>query len=89
MEDMRNYYSNNDYNNMFNGLIGKVFYNICNDNENYYRTIRVHRNPFSNTIVPQISNPVYGIPPEGMDAINPHLLSRLQKNRFSLGTMEY
>ena len=25
-----------------NGMIGKVFYHKCEDNTNYYRTIRLH-----------------------------------------------
>lgn len=87
--DMRDYYSNRDWNNMFGGIVGKIYYHICDDNKNYYRTIRVARDPYKNTIVPQISMPVYGIPPEGLEPISPMLLSRLQRNRFSMGMTEF
>ena len=62
-----------------NGLIGKVFYHICPDNDKYYRTIRIHHNPFTNSLQPQLSNPVYGIPPDGMQAIHPLMLNRLMR----------
>ena len=60
-----------------NGMIGKVFYHKCEDNTNYYRTIRLHFNPFSNSIQKQVSNPVYGEPPDGMEALPPTLFGRL------------
>jgi len=87
--DRRDNLSLKDYNNMNGNLIGKVYYHICDDNKNYYRTIRIARNPFRNVLIPQISNPVYGIPPIGLDPISPILLSRLQRNRYSMGMMEY
>ncbi len=60
-----------------NGMIGKVFYHRCDDDKNYYRTIRLHFNPFANTIQKQISNPVYGEPPIGLEPLPPRLLSSL------------
>lgn len=68
-----------------NGMIGKVFYHKCEDDSRYYRTIRLHFNPFSNSIVKQISNPVYGIPPEGIPALPPGLLGRLTGMRLDDG----
>tara|TARA_E500000318_G_C3567668_1_gene216428 strand:+ start:890 stop:1162 length:273 start_codon:yes stop_codon:yes gene_type:complete len=68
-----------DYNQWHNGMIGKVFYTLCPDDKNYYRTIRLHLNPFINAIRPQISNAVYGTPPDGMKEINPTLLQRVMR----------
>ena len=34
------------------------YYHLCDDNKNHYRTIRVARDPYKNTTVPQISMPV-------------------------------
>ena len=42
--------------------INKVYYSICPDNENYYRTIRLHRNPLTGNIESQVSNVVFGDP---------------------------
>ena len=59
--------------------VNKVYYSICSDNENYYRTIRLHRNPFTGNIESQVSNPVYGDPESlGLDPIPPLMRSKLQ-----------
>ena len=59
--------------------INKVYYSICPDNENYYRTIRLHRNPFTGNIESQVSNVVFGDPEStGLDPIPPLMRSKLQ-----------
>ena len=68
-----------------NGLIGKVFYHVCDDDSNYFRTVRLHFNPFSNSIQKQVSNPVYGTPQDGMEALPPGLLGRLNGMCLSNG----
>ena len=45
-----------------NTQVGNIYYSICPDNDNYYRTIRLHRNPLTGNIESQVSNPVYGDP---------------------------
>jgi len=67
----------------WNSQIGKVYYHICPDNEKYYRTIHIRHNPFSNTLVPSLSNPVYGVPPEGLEPINPLMLNKLMRLQMS------
>lgn len=67
-----------DLQNISNGMIGKVFYHICKDDPNYYRTIRLHFNPFANKIQKMVSNPVYGTPPDGIDPLPPTLFGRLE-----------
>lgn len=66
-----------DLKNITNGMIGKVYYHKCEDDTRYYRTIRLHFNPFSNSIQKQVSNPVYGEVPPGMEAMPPRLMSGL------------
>jgi hypothetical protein len=66
-----------DLKNITNGMIGKVYYHRCEDDKNYYRTIRLHFNPFSNSIQKQVSNPVYGEVPPGMEAMPPRLMGGL------------
>ena len=39
-----------DNQNWHNGLIGKMFYHKCPDNDKYFRSIRISHNPFTNTI---------------------------------------
>lgn len=61
----------------WNKLIGKVFYQIHPNNPNEYRTIRMSFNIFADKITPQVSNWVYGVPPEGIEPVNPRVLSSL------------
>ncbi len=67
-------------------LAGQVFYNICDDNSDYYRTIFIRFNPFTNAMQPMVSNPIYGTPPDGMEPVNKMMLARMmrmqQKNDF-------
>ena len=59
--------------------VNKVYYSICPDNEKYYRTIRLHRNPLRGNIESQVSNPVYGdVKSTGLDPIPPLMRSKLQ-----------
>ena len=64
---------------MGSSLAGQTFYSICPDNEKYYRTIYIRFNPFTNAMQPMISNPVYGIPPEGMQPINKTMLASMMR----------
>ena len=62
-----------------NHLRGKTFYHICEDNPKYYRTIFIRYNIWTNTLIPHISDILYGAPPPGMDAIAPQTLSYLTR----------
>ena len=66
-----------------NGEIGKIYYYRCPDNNNYFRSIRLHFNPWVNAITPQISNPIYGEPPEGLEEISTLRLQTLMKHQMS------
>ena len=59
--------------------IGRIYYHRCEDNPKYFRTIRIWHNPFTNANQPQISNPVYGEPPDNLDPIPKLMLSRLMR----------
>ena len=71
------------YSNAHHSLRGKIFYRRCPDDSRYYRSIRLHFNPFVNKLVPQISNPVMGEPPEELQEIPPLLLSRIMRDQMS------
>ena len=58
-------------------LVGQTFYTKCPDDSRYYKTVFIRFNPFTNAMQPMISNPIYGEPPDTMDAINPLILQRL------------
>ena len=60
-------------------LVGQTFYSRCPDDSRYYKTIYIRFNPFTNALQPMISNAIYGTPPDGMEEINPLLLSRLTR----------
>ena len=66
-----------------NGEIGKIYYFRCPDNNNYFRSIRMHFNPWVNAITPQISNPVFGEPPEGLEEISALRLQTLLRHQMS------
>ena len=58
-------------------LIGREFYVICPDRNDYYRTVYMKKNPFTGNLQTMLSNPVYGVPPEGIPEMPENLLSRL------------
>ena len=66
-----------------NGEIGKIYYHRCPDNNKYFRSIRLHFNPWVNAITPQLSNPIYGEPPEGLEEISTLRLQTLMKHQMS------
>ena len=66
----------------WDSTIGKIYYYKCPDDPRYFRTIRVHHNPFINANVPQISPPIgspalYGEPPDGLPEIPKMMLTKL------------
>lgn len=66
----------------FNSAAGKVFYILTPDDNRYYRTVYVRYNPFTQTLQPFVSNPIYGTPPEEMTPMSPLQLSRLQRTQM-------
>ncbi len=57
--------------------IGKIYWSRCEDNPNYFRTVRIARNPMTGNIQPQISNITPGNPPPDMDEIPPLMKRKL------------
>lgn len=56
-----------------NNLIGKIYYEKANDDQRYYRSIRIGWNGMANKMVLQYSNFIMGEPPEGMQPMNSNL----------------
>ena len=71
-----------DQKQFYSHLYGKSFYIKCPDDENYYRTVFIKHNVFTNAPQVMTSNAVYGTPPEGMSEMNPMMYSRLQRQAF-------
>tara|TARA_B100000287_G_C20391639_1_gene685918 strand:- start:74 stop:319 length:246 start_codon:yes stop_codon:yes gene_type:complete len=67
---------------MTNKEIGKIYFHRCEDNPRYFRSIRIGYNPFLKCITPQISNPIYGEPPEGLEEMPMMKLQRLLSNQM-------
>lgn len=63
----------------FNSHVGKTYYALCPDNNKYFRTVFIKRNPFTQSLQPLISNPIYGVPPDGVPQISPLMLQRLNR----------
>jgi len=70
-----------------NGMIGRMYSQKDEKDDKQYRTVRLSFNPFANKIVPQWSNLVVGVPPEGMKPLPPNLLGSL--SRFQAHTPEF
>ena len=66
-----------------NKHVGKIYYHLCPDDKRFFRTIRIHHNPFTNSTQPQVSNPVYGNPPPELEEIPPLMLQRLMTMKLS------
>jgi hypothetical protein len=47
----------------FNSHVGKTFYILCPDDNNYYRTVHIKRNPFTNSY--NLSSPIQFMVPKG------------------------
>jgi len=72
VQDIRNY----------NSQVGKTYYVLCNDNQNYYRSVYVRYNPFTQNLQPMVSDPIYGTPPETLEPMSPLQLSRLMRTQI-------
>ena len=64
--------------------IGKIYYSICDDNSNYFRTIRIARNPFTGNLQTQVSNITAGSPPPDMEQIPPLMKTKLMSMNNAL-----
>ena len=67
-------------------LEGNTYYFKCPNDNRYYKTIYIKRNPFSpNHLQPMISNEIFGEPPASMQPISPlyvHSLLRMSSSPF-------
>jgi len=68
-----------DVKNFNKDLVGKTFYVLCPDDDKSYRSVYVRYNPFTQSLQPHISTPVYGVAPAELEPISPLLLSRLMR----------
>ena len=57
--------------------IGKIYFVKCPNDSRYYRTVRIHRNPFTGNNQTQVSNEIMGTPPDGMQEIPPLMRNKL------------
>ena len=57
--------------------IGKIYYSICSDNPNYFRTIRIARNAMTGNLQTQVSGITPGSPPPEMEEIPPLMKTKL------------
>ena len=67
----------------WNPNIHKTFFQTNPKDKNEYRTIYMKWNAFANKVQPMYSNYITGIPPEGMEEVNPRLLSSLTSMQAS------
>ena len=58
-------------------IIGKTYFQKNERNKDEYRTIYMKYNPFAGKVQAMYSNFVNGNPPDGMEEVNPRLLSAI------------
>jgi len=64
--------------------VNKIYYSICPDNNKYFRTIRIHKNVLTGNLQTQVSNPLYGIPPDELEPIPELMRTKLMSANNSL-----
>ena len=57
--------------------IGKIYSHQCEDDRNYYRTVRISRNFATGNLQTNVSNPIYGEIPDGLDPLPPLMRTKL------------
>ena len=63
-------------------LSGKVYFYPCEDDSNYYMTVRIGFDPMLRKMTCQISNPVYGNPPEWIPEIDKKTLNAVRSGKL-------
>ena len=66
----------------------QIYAVICNDNENYYRTISIRRNDFTNGYSLSKSDPVYGVVPDGMPIVSQHAVFKQMRDMDAFQSLE-
>ena len=64
--------------------VNKIYYSICPDNNKYFRTIRIHKNVLTGNLQTQVSNPLYGTPPDELEPIPELMRTKLMSANNSL-----
>ena len=64
--------------------VGGSYAVICQDNDQYYRVVFVKANPQTGGVQLLMANPVMGVPPEGIQVVEPEKLYQFQKNNQNL-----
>ena len=68
--------------------VGTVYSVRCRDNEDWYRTVLIRKNEYSNSYQALITNAVYGTPPFGMEEVSQEsVFKRIRElNASTVGT---
>ena len=64
--------------------VGEIYWVRCPDDSRYFRTVRIHRNPLTGNNQTQLSNPVMGVPPDGMKEIPALMRNKLMSMNNAL-----
>ena len=64
--------------------IGKEYAVKCPDNDSYYKTIRISKNPFTGNLQTNISNPVCGEIPDGIPIMHELMRHKLMSMNNAL-----
>lgn len=57
--------------------VGEIYWVRCPDDSRYFRTVRIANNPLTGHQQSYVSNPVMGVPPDGMKEIPTRLRTRV------------
>ena len=66
----------------------EIYAVLCSDNENYYRTVSIRKNDFTNGYSLNTSNPVYGIVPDGIQIVSQHAVFKQMRDMDGFRSLE-
>ena len=66
----------------------EVYAVLCSDNDNYYRTVSIRRNDFTNGYSLNTSMPVYGVVPDGIPIVSQHAVFKQMRDMDAFQSLE-
>ena len=66
----------------------QVYAVVAEDDDRYYRTVMIKRNDFTNGFSLNVSNPVMGIVPDGMQVVSQHSVFKQMREMDAFQSLE-
>ena len=66
----------------------EIYAVICSDNENYYITVSIRKNDFTNGYSLSKSMPIYGVVPDGIPIVSQHAVFKQMRDMDAFQSLE-